>query len=57
VALQANREQDWPAQKARIGGPVREMARFASIHPDGRMLKEEGTALIGVASKTGLFVS
>ena len=43
-------------QEPRVGGAVREVARFASVDSDGGMFEEERPALVGVALQTWLFV-
>ena len=56
VAFQAQGEDHWPLQQARVRGPVWYVAGFAAFHAHGRMLINKWPTFLGVALQAGLFV-
>ena len=56
VTFQAQRESRGPLQQARIGGTMRNMASFATVHTSRSVLKHKRPTLVGVALQAGLFV-
>ena len=56
VAFEAEGEDDRPAQKLSVGGPVRHVATFAAFHAHAGMFEDEGSAFIDMAFEAGFFV-
>ena len=56
MAFQTHGEHNRPAQQARVRGPMRKVASFASVHSNGFVFIEEGPAFFGVAFQARLLV-